>query len=247
MSRGDGGVGYSFNIPGVTRRTGVSRGLAVLSLRGGCHGGMVGLAAISGIGGLHVVIGLPITSLRGGCGGTVWLAVLSTRGGRVGAMGLAVLYLRGGGVGVMRLVVFSLRGVGVGVMGLAVFSLRGGCVGVMRFVVFSLRGGGVDVIGLAVLYLRVVVASAVVRACGVVIYARRSRRWWGRACDVVPTRRWCRCDAARGVVPARRSCWWSWACDNIVMRCRRAVRVQHSRVTRRWRLGRSWDLRVSRQ
>ena len=98
--------GTAFNIPGGTRRTGVWGGLAVLSLRGGCHGGMVGLAAISGIGGLHVVIGLPITSLRGGCGGTVWLAVLSTRGGRVGAMGLAVLYLRGGGVGVMRLVVF---------------------------------------------------------------------------------------------------------------------------------------------
>jgi hypothetical protein len=55
---------------------------------------------ISGIGGLHGVIGLPITSLPGG-------------------VGLAVLYLRGGCVGVVRLV-FSVGGDGVGMMGLAV-------------------------------------------------------------------------------------------------------------------------------
>jgi hypothetical protein len=218
MLGGDGGAGYSFNIPGGTRRTGVWGGLAVLSLRGGCHGGMVGLAAISRIGRLHGVIGLPITSLRGGCGGTVWVAVLSTRGGRVGAMGLAVLYLRGGGVGVMRLVVFSLRGGGVGVMGLAVLYLRGGCVGVVRLVAFSLRGGRVGVVELVLLSMR-----------------GGSRRRWGR------------CDGARRVVPTRRSCWWSWACANVVMRCRRPVRVQHFRVTRRWRRGGSWDLRVGWQ
>ena len=176
-------------------------------------------------------------------------------------MGFAVSYLRGGCVGVVRLVVFSLRGGGVGVMGLAVLYLRGGRVGVVGLVTSSMRGGRV----------------AGRRACSIVRAQRRSRRWWGRACDVVPTwwlrwsgqacgvlptRQWrrrngtrgvvptwrlCRCDGTRGVVPTRRSCWWGWACDNIVTRCRCAVRVEHSRVTRQWRLGRSWDLRVSRQ
>jgi hypothetical protein len=216
MSRGDWGPGYSFNIPGGTRRNGVWGGLAVLSLRGGCHGGRVGLAAISGIGGLHVVIGLPITSLRGGCGGTVWPAVLSTRR-------------------------WSRRRNGTcGVLPTRWWRRCDGTCGVVPTRRLRRRSWACDVIDARR-------SRRWGRACSIIRAQRRSRRWWGRACDVVPTRRWRWCDGARGVVPTRRSCWWSWACDNIVMRCRRAVRVEHSRVTRRWCLGRGWCLRVSRQ
>ena len=221
-------------------------GLAVISGIGG-RKRMIGLAVISGIGGLQGVIGLPITSLRGGCGGV---------------MGFAVSYLRGGCVGVVRLVVFSLRGGGVGVNGTcrvvptrrsrrrsracdvhpcaevaSAWRRACGIVGARR----RSRHGGV---GLAVLYLRggcVGVVRLVVfslRGSGVGVIGTRG---------VVPTWRLCRCDGTRGVVPTRRSCWWGWACDNIVTRCRCAVHVEHSRVTRQWRLGRSWDLRVSRQ
>lgn len=51
-SRGDAG--------GVKRRYGVCAGLAVLSLRGGCHDGTVGLAAITGIGSRKRKIGLAV-------------------------------------------------------------------------------------------------------------------------------------------------------------------------------------------
>lgn len=90
----------------------------VLSLRGGCHGGIVELAAISGIcrrrrfAGLAVIFGIT--------GGTriVGLAVIFVRGGRVGVgvVMFAVLPALGGFVGGLGLV----RGGGVAVTGVAV-------------------------------------------------------------------------------------------------------------------------------
>jgi hypothetical protein len=79
-----------FDIPGVRRRDGVWSGRVVLSPRDGCHGGivelaaasgiggrkrMIGLAAISGIGGLHGLIGLSMPSLRGSFGGVPGLGM----------------------------------------------------------------------------------------------------------------------------------------------------------------------------
>lgn len=103
MSRGDGGAGYSFNIPGGTRRNGVWGGLTVLSLRGGRHGGMVGLAAIFGIGKGKRRIGLGVISGSGGRDGMVGLAVIFTGGGRVGILLFPLLSTLGRGVGVAGL------------------------------------------------------------------------------------------------------------------------------------------------
>ena len=82
-------------------------------------------------------------------------------------------------------------------------------------------------------------------ACSVV-RAWQSHRW-SRAWTVVRTRRSHRWSRACNVVPAWRSHRWSRACDNIATRCRRAILIQHSRITRQWRLGGARDLRLSRQ
>lgn len=124
ISIGGGTVGLATTSRGgvgVKRRKGVCGGLAVLSLPGGCHGGIRGLATTSGIGRRKRRIGLAVIFGTVGRNGMVGLAVISTRVGRVGILVFALLSTFAGGVGVAGLGVLYLRGGGVGVIGLAVY------------------------------------------------------------------------------------------------------------------------------
>ena len=136
-----GGMRYSFNIPGSRRRNGVSEGLEVLPPSDGCVR-VVGLTVLPVPGGRAGRVGLAVVSERGGGGGgggVTELTVLSLRGSRGETVGVAVLYLRGRRVGRS---------------GLAVFSLRGGRVGGAGLAVLYVRGSRIDGVGLGLLYVR---------------------------------------------------------------------------------------------
>jgi hypothetical protein len=137
----------------------------VLSLRDGCHGGMVGIAMLSqrggcarysfkipgskrgfGVGGAGIAV-----SYVDGCVGAVGVAVLCVRGGRVGGLGLGGLYMCGGCVGAVGVAVLYVRGGRVGGLGLAALYIRLGRVGGVGLAMLSVRGCRVGGVGLAAL------------------------------------------------------------------------------------------------